>query len=77
MRKVIDFGQTVYARGRNGGMLQRGLEVMTGDTLQANTVKVVRFQPMNTQGVGNGMIEVPVANLGELIQLLQQCQSES
>jgi hypothetical protein len=75
MRKQIDYGTTVSAQGRNGRMKCIGLEVMTGDTLQMGPsfLPVVKFAPINTQGVGNCEIEVPLEQVPKLIQLLQRC----
>jgi hypothetical protein len=72
----LDYGTTVSAQGRNGRMKCIGLEVMTGETLQMGPsfLPVVKFAPINTQGVGNCEIEVPVAKIDDLIQLLQRCK---
>lgn len=74
MRKELQYDTTVHARGRNGDMKCIGLEVMTGETLQiGDKTPVVMFSPINSQGVGNGQIEVPLAQVPKLIQMLERC----
>jgi len=76
MRKELSYdGVTVHAQGRNGCMKCVGLEVMTGDSLQMGPsfLPVVKFSPINTQGVGNCEIEVPLAQVPKLIQMLERC----
>ena len=57
-------GRIVNYIGRNGMGKQVGIEVLSDTTL-------VTLCPVNTKGVANCMLEIPIDDLPELIAALQ------
>jgi hypothetical protein len=69
----INYKTRVSAIGRNGIMIQTGLEVLPiGDVPR----KVVSLSPLNTRGVGNCSIDIPIDAIPDVIEALRKTYVE-
>ena len=69
----IQYKTRVSAIGRNGIMIQTGIEILPiGDVPR----KVVSLSPLNTRGVGNCSIDIPIDAIPDVIEALQAIYTE-
>ena len=68
---IIKFNNKVIAEGRNGLMKQVGLEISSNGKDHP-----ISIFPINTKGIGRGMIQIDRDSIPELIEILMSYQKK-
>lgn len=69
----IQYKTRVSAIGRSGIMIQTGIEILPIGEVPR---KVVSLSPINTRGVGNCSIDIPIDAIPDVIEALRQIYVE-